>query len=95
MVEISHPSVVLTAFKPGPARSTILRVYEASGMGAHGVRIRLNAAIAGAYIANLLEDTRRRLAVQENTLQFDLRPFEILTLRLKLVPRSKVSAAKG
>ena len=86
MVEISAPNVVLTAFKPGPSRTTILRVYEASGKATQGVRIKLHAGITTAYEANLLEDSGRKLKVQNNTVQFDLHPFEIKTIKLQLAP---------
>jgi len=42
LVEISAPNVVLTALKPGPGRTTILRVYEAAGKATSGVKLKLN-----------------------------------------------------
>ena len=87
MIEISHPNVVLTAFKPGRDESAVLRVYEANGQATSGVKIKLNAGIAVAYESNLIEDTGAKLKVGNDTLQFNLGPYEIKTLKLKLRPK--------
>lgn len=84
MVEISSENVVLTAFKPGPGNSTILRVYEASGTATPGVKIRLHAKVTRAQEADLLEEARRDLKCEDDAVQVDLRPFEILTIKLAL-----------
>ena len=84
MLEVSHSNVVLTALKPGQVNATVLRVYEAAGQATSGVKIKLRARVAGANEANLLEDSGRRLKIQTDTVQFDLRPFEIKTLKLQL-----------
>ena len=89
LLEISAPNVVLTALKPGPDQSTVLRVYEAAGQAAPGVKIRLHARIAAAHEANLLEDSGRKLKVQNDSLQFDLHPFEIKTIKIQLNGASK------
>jgi alpha-mannosidase len=78
--------VVLTAFKPGPGKTTILRVYEAEGKATTNVRIKLNARITAAREANLLENSGRWLNVENNTVQFALHPFEIKTIKLQLAP---------
>jgi alpha-mannosidase len=84
LVEISAPNVVLTAFKPGISGTTILRVYEAAGKATSGIKLKLNARIAAAHEANLLEDSVRELKIKKNTLDFDLHPFEIKTFKLHL-----------
>ncbi len=84
MVQISSPDVILTAFKPGPDNSTIIRVYEASGKSAKGVGVHINATVASAAESNLLEENGKSIAVIGDTVRFDLKPFEIKTIRLKL-----------
>jgi len=76
--------VVLTALKPFPDGFTVVRVYEASGQSTQGVKIQLHARIASAYEANLLEDSGRKLKVQNDSVAFDLHPFEIKTIKLQL-----------
>ena len=59
-------------------------VYEAAGRAATGIKIRFHATIAAANQANLLEDSERKLKVQNDSLQFDLHPFEIKTIKIQL-----------
>ena len=84
LLEISHPNVILSAFKPGVDKSAIIRVYEAAGQATSGVKVKLNAAVIAANEANLLEDSGSKLGTQKDTVQFDLHPFEIKTIKLRL-----------
>jgi alpha-mannosidase len=86
LLDISGPNVVLTALKPGPDRTIVLRVYEAAGEAATGVTVHFNARVASACEANLLEDSGAPLKTQKNTVRFDLHPFEIKTIKFSLVP---------
>jgi len=55
------------------------------------VKIRLHAKIAAAHEANLLEDSGRPLKIRSDTVQFDLHPFEIKTIKLKLLSAKKAA----
>jgi len=46
--------------------------------------LKLNVKIATAHETNLLEDSDREVKLMENTLEFDLHPFEIKTFKLHL-----------
>jgi alpha-mannosidase len=83
-LEVSRPNVILTALKPGPDESTIVRVYEAAGQATSAVKLKFQSRIMAAYEANLMEDTGCELEVINDTLQFDLRAFEIKTFKLRL-----------
>lgn len=89
LVQISHPNVVLSALKPGPDGSAILRVYEATGRTTAGVKVKLHAGIKSVDETNLLEGPGKKLRVTENTMSFDLHPYEIKTFRLNLVALRK------
>ena len=89
MLEVSHSNVVLTALKPGPGKTTVLRVYEAAGQATAGVTLKLRTRLAAASEANLLEDSGRALKIQNDSIRFDLHPFEIKTIRLQLEPPKK------
>ena len=89
LLDISRTNVVLTALKSGAGQTTVLRVYEANGEGTHGVTIHFNTRIAAAHEADLLEDSERPLKVEKNTIRFDLHPFEIETIELKLLGERK------
>ena len=84
MVEISSANVVLTALKPGPAGSTIIRVYEASGRATPDARIKVNAGVKTAEESDLLERAGSKLKTENGTLHFSLHPFEIKTIKLQL-----------
>jgi alpha-mannosidase len=95
LLEISHPNVVVSAAKPGPQGSTIVRVYEAAGKATAGVTIRLSGKIAKAEEANLMENPIGKVEAADCALKFDLRAFEIKTFRLELQPfslQSRISA---
>ena len=63
-----------------------LRVYEASGRPAAGVTIKLRAKVRSAREANLMEDAGADVKTEGNSVRFDLPPFEIKTIRLRLDP---------
>jgi alpha-mannosidase len=88
-LDISRTNVVLTALKPGAGQTTVLRVYEANGESANSVTIHFNTRIAAAHEADLMEDSERPLKVEKNTIRFDLHPFEIETIELKLLGERK------
>jgi alpha-mannosidase len=86
LIEITGPGVVMSSLKPGEGQSLVLRIYEATGRRAKGVRIGCASAIRAAEEVNLLEDSIRPLKPGRGILRVDLRPFEIKTLRLHLRP---------
>jgi alpha-mannosidase len=86
LLEVSHLNVVMTALKSGRDGSAVLRVYEASGRPTAGVKLKLNAKITSAEESNLIEAAGRQLSAQDDTLQFDLRAYEVKTFKLQLKP---------
>jgi alpha-mannosidase len=84
LLEVSQNNVVVSAFKPGAGGTVVLRVYEAAGRRTESVRIKLNAAIASAADANLMEDFRGEIPLTDGALQFNLRPYEIKTFKLRV-----------
>ena len=89
LLEIARTNVVLSALKSGPGQTTVLRVYEAQGEASPDVTIRFKPRIDAAFEANLLEDSGRPLKIEKNTVRFDLHPFEIKTIKLRLLPDKK------
>ncbi len=87
LVEVSNPAVVVSSLKPSRTGDAALRVYEASGQAAAGVTIKLNAKVLSAREANLLEDAGREMKTEGDSVRFDLHPFEIKTIRLRLGER--------
>ena len=87
LLEVSSPNVVVSALKPGRDGTAVLRVYEAAGRPAPGVKIAFNARVVEARPANLLEDPEGELKVENNAVSLDLRPYQIRTIRLRLGER--------
>ena len=83
-LQIAHPNVVLSALKPGERGGVVLRIYEATGMPAEKVKIELPAQVTAVEEVNLMEDPVRKLHVADDSVQLDLRPFEIKTIRFEL-----------
>ncbi|MEP6664170.1 MAG: glycoside hydrolase family 38 C-terminal domain-containing protein, partial [Verrucomicrobiota bacterium] len=89
LIEISKPNVMLSAFKPGKDGATIIRVYETDGRATGGAEIKLNAKILSANEVNLMEDVGAKMKFANNTLRFELHPFEIKTFKLELQTPSR------
>ena len=84
LLEVLHPNVVVSSLKPGRGGGIALRMYEAAGKPAPGVKVKLRPKLVSAAELNLLEDAGRDLSVENNTVSFDMKPFEIKTIRLRL-----------
>ena len=83
LLEVSHLNVVVSALQPGRDGAVVLRVYEAAGQPAPGVKVTLRAKVTSARVVNLLEDPGVEIKA-DGGVSFDLRPFEIKTISLKL-----------
>ena len=86
LIDVSDPRVVVSALKPGRDGAAILRVYEATGAPAPGVKVTIHAGVTSANETNLMEDAGAPLPAAPDGLTFDLAPFEIKTIALRLAP---------
>ena len=86
IADVSAPNVVVSALKPGPDGSAILRVYEASGKSTSGVKIAFTSGAEAAWDSNLMEETGRKLDASDG-LRFDLRAYEIKTFKVQFKRR--------
>lgn len=88
MLEVSRPNVVLSAFKPGRDGGVVVRVFEAAGKKTPGVSIRFASPVQSAETVNALEtiDANAKPKVEADSISFDLRPFEIKAIRVRLAP---------
>jgi alpha-mannosidase len=84
LVAVDHPGVVVTAVKAADDASgdIVVRMYEAFGGRARGT-LTFGIPVAGAVVSDLLErPTGETEPVAGDALAFELRPFEVRTLRL-------------
>jgi alpha-mannosidase len=84
LLDVSHRNVVVSSLKPTRDNGVALRVYEAAGEQTAGVTVKLRAKVLAAREANLLEDAGKDLKFEDDTVRFDLHPFEIKTMVLRL-----------
>ncbi|MBV8707628.1 MAG: hypothetical protein JO028_10600 [Acidobacteriaceae bacterium] len=84
LVEIPSEDVVLSALKPSKDGWAVLRVYEAAGQPSPGVRAHWHATLGEIHEANLIEDSEGRVAAGRESFQFDLKPYEIKTFKIRL-----------
>ena len=85
LVTVDNPDIAVEAVKLADDRSgdVVVRLYEARGGTARGV-LRADFAVAGADITDLLENPVGPLAAApDGDLPLELRPFQILTVRLR------------
>ena len=87
-LEVSAPNVVLSDLRPARGGGTSMRFYEATGHATSGATVKLSAGISSAQETNLLEDPGKPLPHQTNSVRFDLHPYEIKTMTLKLEPHA-------
>ncbi len=82
-IAIEAPELVLSAFKQAEnlKHTFILRLYNPGG-GAVKSRVQLGFACKTAHLCNLREEKETDIPLQENSLQLELGPYEILTLAL-------------
>lgn len=78
---VSAPNVAVSAVKAS-ANGIVVRVYETDGKEAKGVALASAIAIKDAEETNLIEQEAQTVAVKENAIAFDIKPFEIKTFVL-------------
>ncbi len=79
-----NPNVVIETVKMAEdGKGVIVRLYETFRTRGK-VRLTPAFAITGAAKVNLLEETIERVGMKNDTIVFDVRPFEIVTLRLEI-----------
>lgn len=85
LVKSTHPGVLIETLKLAEDRSgdVIVRCYEAEGSRAKATFI-AGVPLSSAEVVDLLERPIRPLTIDGQQVACGLRPFEILTLRLKL-----------
>ena len=83
-LEISHPNVVVSALKSAEDGGTVLRIYEAEGVPTENVRIQFAADVTEVEEVDLVEDVIGKLSVVGNTIELNLDPHEIKTIRFDL-----------
>jgi alpha-mannosidase len=75
---------MLSALMPARDGGLIVRVYEAAGKPADAVKLHFTAPVASVSEVNLMEDRLGSATLENNSIGFSLRPFEIKTFHVQL-----------
>jgi alpha-mannosidase len=85
-LELDAPGVTLEAVKRAEnSDDLVIRVVERHGAETP-LRLRLASAVNTARECNLLEDDAEELPVKDNAVAFDIRSYEIRTMKIRLSP---------
>jgi len=87
LVEVPNDDVVVSALKPSKGGGVVLRVYEAAGQPSLGIHANWHASLSEVHAANLMEDSEDRLVAERESFQFDLKPYEIKSFKVRLTQR--------
>lgn len=83
LVRSSAPHVVVDTIKPAEdGDGWIVRLYESDGVRGP-VRLDFGPKISAVALSNTLEDAGAELALADNAVALDVRPFQITTLRVR------------
>jgi alpha-mannosidase len=83
LLSASTPNIIIETVKRAEdGDGIIVRLYE-SQRKRGPVELRFGRAVDSAWITNLLEENASALSVDQDSIQLNLRPYQILTLRVK------------
>jgi alpha-mannosidase len=83
MVSVSEPNVIIETIKRAEdGNGIIIRLYESQRKRGQ-VQVRFGFAVESAWETNLLEENESKLSIENDSIQLTLRPYQIMTLRLK------------
>jgi alpha-mannosidase len=83
LVSCSSPNVIIETIKQAEnGIGLIVRLYE-SQRKRGPVQVRFGRAVDSVWITNLLEENASALSVDGDSISLDLRPYQIVTLRVK------------
>ena len=83
LVSVDKPNVVIETIKCAEdGNGIIVRLYESQRMRGQ-VQLHAGFAVEAAWETNLLEENESKLRVVNDSIQLNLRPYQIMTIRLK------------
>ncbi|HNC91646.1 MAG TPA: glycosyl hydrolase-related protein, partial [Anaerolineales bacterium] len=83
LVSCSSPNVIIETVKQAEdGDGIIVRLYESQRKRGQ-VRVKFRSELEAAWVANLLEENESALSVDQDSIHLNLKPYQILTLRVK------------
>ncbi len=96
LLDISNPDVTLLTWKPAEdGDGSILRIQESAGKPSD-VEVRSKfLSFEKSWICNVLEDNQSELTMAGDTLSIPIKPFQVLTIRVRTKPRLERGDERG
>lgn len=89
---VNAENIVIEAVKKAEdSDAIVIRLYETSGISTR-TTFTLHKECENAWLANLLEEPETRLEHQQNAVELEFKPFEILTLLIHIAPQATESS---
>ncbi len=83
MVSVSAPNVIIETVKQAEdGDGIIVRLYESQRKRGQ-VQVRFGCAVESAWVTNSTEENESALSVEQDSIPLNLRPYQIVTLRVK------------
>ncbi len=83
LVSVIDPNVIIETIKHAEdGNGIIVRLYESQRKRGQ-VQVRAGFAVESAWVTNLLEENESELRVEKDSILLDLKPYQIVTLRIK------------
>jgi len=84
LISTDPPNIIIETVKQAEdGDGIIVRLYESQRKRGQ-VKVHVGAEIESAWETNLLEEDQSQLQVESNRVILNLRPYQIMTLRLKM-----------
>ncbi|MBK8615836.1 MAG: alpha-mannosidase [Anaerolineales bacterium] len=84
LVSCSSPNVIVETIKRAEdGDGIIVRLYESQRKRGQ-VQVQMGCAVESAWVTNLLEENESVLSVENDSILLNLKPYQIMTLRVKL-----------
>jgi alpha-mannosidase len=83
LVSVDKPNIIIETIKRAEdGDGIILRLYESQRKRGQ-VQVRLGFAVESAWETNLLEENESELSVENDSIRLNLKPYQIMTIRLR------------
>ncbi len=83
LVSVSESNVIIETIKQAEdGDGIIVRLYESQRRRGQ-VKVKMGGEVESAWETNLLEENQSQLQVESNEVILNLRPYQILTMRIK------------
>ena len=84
LVSVSTPNVIIETVKRAEDENGIIvRLYESQRKRGQ-VRVKFGSAVESAWTTNLLEENESVLSVDQDSILLNIKPYQIVTLRVRL-----------